>query len=333
MTSSASGCPRPWATPRPSSRGSRARRSRAGRVVDPPSQPRRRQLLVVHRPGLAELARDAARGRGRAKSLLLLPVARPRRRPSPSTCGAPASTCFVHHSAVSREERQLAEERFHHGSDACIVCTSTLELGIDVGDLDRVLQAEAPDTVSSFLQRMGRTGRRQGRSPTPRSSARRPRACCRPSPWSSWPRPAGSSRSKLDRRCWPVLIHQLLAMALASDGDHRRAPGSTWRACPTSRAFTGPSTTASLTWMVRDGSLAARRRAAGPGAEGGTPFGRKNFMELFAVFSSPQTYTVQTAAGRALGSLEPGLRRPARRRHQQLPARRPRMGRPAGTAR
>ena len=56
------------------------------------------------------------------------------------------TTVFVHHSAVSREERQLAEERFHHGDDACIVCTSTLELGIDVGDLDRVLQAEAPDT-------------------------------------------------------------------------------------------------------------------------------------------------------------------------------------------
>ena len=72
------------------------------------------------------------------------------------------TTVFVHHSAVSREERVIAEEQFHHGTDACIVCTSTLELGIDVGDLDRVLQSEAPDTVSSFLQRMGRTGRREG---------------------------------------------------------------------------------------------------------------------------------------------------------------------------
>ena len=50
------------------------------------------------------------------------------------------TTVFVHHSAVSREERALAEERFFQGSDACIVCTSTLELGIDVGDLDRVLK-------------------------------------------------------------------------------------------------------------------------------------------------------------------------------------------------
>src|SRR5690606_1965517 len=72
---------------------------------------------------------------------------------------------FVHHSSVSLEERLLAEARFQHGQNACIVCTSTLELGIDVGDLDRVFQANAPSTVSSFLQRMGRTGRRPGQKP------------------------------------------------------------------------------------------------------------------------------------------------------------------------
>ena len=44
-----------------------------------------------------------------------------------------------------------------------IVATSSLELGLDVGDLDRVIQIDAPATVSSFLQRMGRTGRRPGR--------------------------------------------------------------------------------------------------------------------------------------------------------------------------
>lgn len=43
-----------------------------------------------------------------------------------------------------------------------IVATSVLELGVDVGDLDRVIQIDAPTTVASFLQRMGRTGRRQG---------------------------------------------------------------------------------------------------------------------------------------------------------------------------
>jgi ATP-dependent helicase Lhr and Lhr-like helicase len=67
---------------------------------------------------------------------------------------------FVHHSSVSLEERTAAEERFQHGTNTSIICTSTLELGIDVGDLDLVFQANAPSTVSSFLQRLGRTGRR-----------------------------------------------------------------------------------------------------------------------------------------------------------------------------
>ena len=56
-----------------------------------------------------------------------------------------------------RSARQ-AERAFGEATDCVIVATSTLELGIDVGDLDRVIQIDAPATVSSFLQRMGRTG-------------------------------------------------------------------------------------------------------------------------------------------------------------------------------
>lgn len=69
---------------------------------------------------------------------------------------------FVSHASLSRSERQLAETAFAEEKDCVIVATSTLELGIDVGDLDHVIQIDAPATVSSFLQRMGRTGRRSG---------------------------------------------------------------------------------------------------------------------------------------------------------------------------
>jgi len=67
---------------------------------------------------------------------------------------------YIHHSSVSAAKKKEAEEAFHGGDGACIVCTSTLELGIDIGDLDIVVQAGPPDSVSSFLQRMGRAGRR-----------------------------------------------------------------------------------------------------------------------------------------------------------------------------
>lgn len=67
---------------------------------------------------------------------------------------------FVSHASLSQSERKLAETAFSEEKDCVIVATSTLELGIDVGDLDHVIQIDSPATVSSFLQRMGRTGRR-----------------------------------------------------------------------------------------------------------------------------------------------------------------------------
>jgi ATP-dependent helicase Lhr and Lhr-like helicase len=69
---------------------------------------------------------------------------------------------YVVHSSLSAEERKRSEEAFNFEKDCVIAATSALELGIDIGDLDRVIQIDAPATVSSFLQRLGRTGRRKG---------------------------------------------------------------------------------------------------------------------------------------------------------------------------
>jgi ATP-dependent Lhr-like helicase len=69
---------------------------------------------------------------------------------------------FVSHASLSLSERLQAEAAFSQEKDCVIVATSTLELGIDVGDLDRVIQIDSPSSVSSFLQRMGRSGRRAG---------------------------------------------------------------------------------------------------------------------------------------------------------------------------
>jgi ATP-dependent Lhr-like helicase len=67
---------------------------------------------------------------------------------------------YVSHSSLAPDERRRAEDAFAAGRDCVIVATSTLELGVDVGDLDRVIQVGAPGTVASLLQRLGRTGRR-----------------------------------------------------------------------------------------------------------------------------------------------------------------------------
>lgn len=71
-------------------------------------------------------------------------------------------TVFLSHASLSVDERTRSEQAFAEARDCVIVSTSTLELGIDVGDLDRVIQIDSPATVASFLQRIGRTGRRAG---------------------------------------------------------------------------------------------------------------------------------------------------------------------------
>ena len=72
---------------------------------------------------------------------------------------------YVHHGSVSRALREETEMALRE-SDGPIVAaaTVTLELGIDIGDLDRIIQIGSPYTCSSFVQRLGRSGRRTGKS-------------------------------------------------------------------------------------------------------------------------------------------------------------------------
>jgi len=67
-----------------------------------------------------------------------------------------------HHGSLSREHRLRAEEGFHQNRDAVLVATNTLEVGVDIGDVDVVVLVGAPPDTSSLLQRIGRGGRRTG---------------------------------------------------------------------------------------------------------------------------------------------------------------------------
>lgn len=68
---------------------------------------------------------------------------------------------LIHHGNLSASYRESAEEEMKDDDSLMSVCaTATLELGIDIGRLERAFQIDAPFTVSGFLQRMGRTGRR-----------------------------------------------------------------------------------------------------------------------------------------------------------------------------
>jgi len=275
---------------------------RAGVVVDPPKAKAQRQLLVVRRPDLPSLAADAAKVARGKKSLFFCQSRAMTEAVAENMRGA-GTEVFVHHSAVSKEERLLAEERFHKGTDACIACTSTLELGIDVGDLDLVLQAEAPDTVTAFLQRMGRTGRRAGKAANTTFFCESEDAVLQAIALIDLARVGWVESVDVKDRCWPVLVHQLLALSLANDGITADDAWAHLSRVPDFRGIHRAEFDRLVAWMLRDQSLVllTGRLLIGPKAE--RRFGRKNFMELYAVFTSPQSYTVEQDAGGQLGTL------------------------------
>ncbi|WP_204080820.1 ATP-dependent helicase [Mycobacterium riyadhense] len=81
---------------------------------------------------------------------------------SGQTFGAPTVLARAHHGSVSKEQRAIVEEDLKRGQLKAVVATSSLELGIDMGAVDLVIQVEAPPSVASGLQRIGRAGHQVG---------------------------------------------------------------------------------------------------------------------------------------------------------------------------
>ena len=76
--------------------------------------------------------------------------------------GVPAVLARAHHGSVSREQRALIEDALKTGVLPAVVATSSLELGVDMGAVDLVIQVESPPSVASGLQRIGRAGHQVG---------------------------------------------------------------------------------------------------------------------------------------------------------------------------
>jgi ATP-dependent helicase Lhr and Lhr-like helicase len=96
------------------------------------------------------------------------PAPPPRRPPAQSpgasgtAAGAPLVLARAHHGSVSKEQRALIEDDLKTGRLPAVVATSSLELGIDMGAVDLVVQVESPPSVASGLQRIGRAGHQVG---------------------------------------------------------------------------------------------------------------------------------------------------------------------------
>lgn len=199
---------------------------------------------------------------------------------------------FVSHSSLGRDQRLQAEAAFAQGSDCVIVATGTLELGIDVGDLDRVIQVDAPHSVASFLQRLGRSGRRAGSRRNCLFLATGDVAFLRALGivylWSRGfvepvePPPAP----------FHVVAQQVLARVLQDDGVPRDVLAREMRRfCATAEVGEG-ELAAIVEFMLGEGILFEDGGLLGLGEQGRALYGAKNFLELFSVFLAPPLFTV-----------------------------------------
>jgi ATP-dependent Lhr-like helicase len=199
---------------------------------------------------------------------------------------------FVSHSSLGVEERRAAEQAFASRQNCVIVATSALELGLDVGDLDRVIQIDAPPTVSSFLQRMGRTGRRAGTTSNCLCLATTEEALLQAAGLLALWREGFVEPVRPPEKPYHILAQQLLALILQERG----VGESEWfrwvDAVPAFRQM-GPRTATDLVSAMLDAKVVwSDHGILSFAPEGEAHFGRKNFMELLSVFTSAPLFRV-----------------------------------------
>lgn len=135
---------------------------RSARVINPPAVSVAEPEITLDYVGTLDNAATVIARLHRGAKRLVFADSRARVEKLAASLRDLGVTTFVSHGSLGLEERRRAEEAFAEARDCVIVSTSTLELGIDVGDLDHVLQIDSTRSVASLLQRLGRSGRREG---------------------------------------------------------------------------------------------------------------------------------------------------------------------------
>jgi len=213
----------------------------------------------------------------------------------------------TYHSAISREARQHAEDAMsgRNYPRACLACTSAMELGVDIGDLDDVLQWGVPGSVSSLLQRWGRSGRRVGWAQHttlyPQDAGELLRAAAQLSlAEEGWVEPV-----RPRTRAYHILLQQMLSEVLHRPG---HTPETLWAALKPSPAFANipeAEYREQLAHLVQSDVMTQLGGQLLLGDRGEQLFGRRHLAELIATFEAPSAYTLVNRENRfEVGQIE-----------------------------
>lgn len=211
--------------------------------------------------------------------------------------------CHVHHSSINKYFREIAEEKFKIGNNTAIIATSTLELGIDIGDLDIVLQLDSPNSVSSFLQRLGRTGRRENSIahfvffPTDKEKLVFSIAILNLA-IRGW-----VENVYLVRKAYDILFQQILAITLSTMGTDLESIYELFKNVDSFSEVSKEDFMFLIKHMVENKYLMYERGKIFIDTETEKKFGGRNFITLYSAFDTNKEFTVKYK-NRSIGSLE-----------------------------
>ncbi|MDD1695806.1 MAG: DEAD/DEAH box helicase [Methanoregula sp.] len=209
----------------------------------------------------------------------------------------------IHHSSLSLATRKTSEDAFSSQEGACIICTSTLELGIDIGDLDVVVQIGVPNSVSSFLQRMGRSGRR-GKSAYVAWVLQNPcELLCSLSIIEC------ATKKEVENLTPPnkpynVLLQQIFLYMVNHSRASRKQLISSALSPPVFGNISPKILDQIVTHLVQEGYLTTDGEMIMLGTEAERVFGRSNWKDLYSVISGGGEYRAVTPDGEVVGKLD-----------------------------
>jgi ATP-dependent Lhr-like helicase len=275
-------------------------------VVQPPAEKAGTPAVTLDHVGSLENAALVVSRLHRGEKRLVFCDSRSRVESLAGLLRSSGIQAFVSHSSISAPERLRAEEAFARGDDCVIIATSTLELGIDVGDLDRVIQIDAPARVASFLQRLGRTGRRAGKSRNCLFLCTTDDALLQGAAlldlWAQ-----GYVEPILPPPLpYHIVAQQALALCLQHGGIGRSDLLLELSKLPLTHAMERGTLASILDHLVQERLMETDGIRYFIGEEGQMSYGRRHFLELLSVFTSPPVLAV-TDGRSELGMVDQGL--------------------------
>jgi ATP-dependent Lhr-like helicase len=271
-------------------------------IVAVPSPPKEKQFVFIVEPEETDRINALVRIVDGKKALVFVNSRSVAEKLMKASAGR-IRNLHVHHSSLSLATRKTSEEAFSSQDGACIICTSTLELGIDIGDLDVVVQVGCPNSVSSFLQRMGRSGRR-GKSVYVAWVLQNPcELLC------SLAIIECAIRKEVEnlippKKPYNVLLQQVFLYMYNHSRVSRKQLASSVLSPPVFSDIEPKILDQMVTYLVKSGYLTTDGEMVMLGTEAERVFGRSNWKDLYSVISGAGEYRAVTPDGEVVGKLD-----------------------------